>query len=89
MDQAAEILVIIVSSVLSVFLIVAIILGIYLIKLTAEIRRLAKSAGDTVSHIDSAVVGVSRLTSPIFIAEMVNRYIKKFTSKAKKGKKNV
>ncbi|OJU87616.1 hypothetical protein BGO17_01305 [Candidatus Saccharibacteria bacterium 49-20] len=89
MDQAAEILVIIVSSVLSVFLIVAIILGIYLIKLTAEIRRLAKSASDTVSHIDNAVVGVSRLTSPIFIAEMVNRYIKKFTSKTKKGKKDV
>lgn len=87
MDQAAEILVIIVSSVLSIFLIVAITLGIYLIKLTAEIRRLAKSAQSTVSHIDSAVVGVSRLTSPVFIAEMVNRYIKKFVSKTKKGKK--
>jgi len=87
MDQAAEILVIIVSSVLSIFLIVAIILGIYLIKLTAEIRRLAKSAQDTVSHIETAVVGVSRLTSPLFIAEMVNRYIKKFTSKTKRGSK--
>jgi len=86
MDQAAEILVIIVSSVLSIFLIVAIILGIYLVKLTSEIRKLAKSAQDTVSHIDSAVVGVSKLTSPIFIAEMVNRYIKKFTTKTKKGK---
>lgn len=85
MDQAAEILVIIVSSVLSVFLVVAIILGIYLIKLTAEIRRLAATAQNTVSHIDSAVVGVSKLTSPLFVAEMVNRYIKKFTSK--KGKK--
>lgn len=87
MDQAAEILVIIVSSVLSVFLIVAIILGIYLIKLTSEIRRLAKSTQDTISHIDTAVVGVTRITSPIFIAEMVNRYIKKFTSKTKRGKK--
>ena len=87
MDQAAEILVIIVSSVLSVFLIVAIILGIYLIRLTSEIRRLAKSAQSTVSHIDNAVVGVSKLTSPLFIAEMVNRYIKKFTTKVKKGKK--
>lgn len=87
MDQAAEILVIIVSSVLSIFLVVAIILGIYLIKLTAEIRRLAKSAQDTVSHIETAVVGVSRITSPLFIAEMVNRYIKKFTSKTKRGSK--
>lgn len=84
MDQAAEILVIIVSSVLSIFLVVAIILGIYLIKLTAEIRRLAKSAQSTVSHIDSAVTGVSRLTSPIFVAELVGKYIKKFTKKGKK-----
>lgn len=88
MDQAAEILVIIVSSVLSVFLVVAIILGIYLIKLTSEIRKLTKSAQDTVSHIDNAVVGVSRLSSPLFIAEMVNRYIKKFfKSDSKKGSK--
>lgn len=87
MDQAAEILVIIVSSVLSVFLVVAIILGIYLIKLTSEIRRLTKTAQNTVSHIDSAVVGVSRITSPIFIAEMVNRYIKKFVPRHKKGSK--
>ena len=87
MDQAAEILVIIVSSVLSIFLIVAIILGIYLIKLTSEIKKLAKSAHDTVSHVEAAAAGVSRLTSPIFIAEMVSRYIKKFTGKTKKGKK--
>ena len=83
MDQAAEILVIIVSSVLTVFLIIAIILGIYLVRLTAEIRRLAKTAQNTVSHIDNAVVGVSKLTSPLFVAEMVNRYIKKFTTKKK------
>lgn len=84
MDQAAEILVIIVSSVLSIFLIVAIILGIYLIKLTAEIRRIAKTAQNAVNHIDTAVVGVTRLTSPVFIAEMIGRYVKKFTKK--KGK---
>ena len=84
MDQAAEILVIIVSSVLSVFLVVAIILGIYLIKLTAEIRHLAKTAQNTVDHIDSAVVGVSRLTSPMFVAQIVGKYIKKFTKKGKK-----
>lgn len=87
MDQAAEILVIIVSSVLSIFLVVAIILGIYLIKLTSEIRRLAKSAQSTVSHIDNAVVGVSKLTSPMYIAGLVNNYIKKFTTKTKRGKK--
>jgi len=88
MDQAAEILVIIVSAILCIFLIVGIVLGVYLVRLTAEIRRLARTAQDTVSHIEGAVVGVSRLTSPLFVAEMVNRYIKKFTKASKKGGKS-
>lgn len=82
MDQAAEILVIIVSSVLFLFLVVGIILGVYLIRLTAEIRRLTKSAQDTVSTIESAVSGAVRAASPVYVAQMVNRYIKKY----KKGK---
>lgn len=81
MENAAEILVIILSVTLSVFLIVAIILGIYLIKLTAEIRTITKSAQSAVDHIDTAVSNVSRLTSPVLVAEMVGKYIKKFTSK--------
>lgn len=84
MDQAAEILVIIVSGVLLIFLIVAITLAVYLIRLTSEIRRIAKSAQQTVSHIETAVIGVSRITSPIYVAEMLNRYIKKFSSTSKK-----
>ena len=86
MDQAAEILVIIVSTVLSIFLIVAIILAIYLIKLTSEIRAIAKRAESTVSHIDNAVVSVSKLSSPLFVAEMINRYVKKFVIKKKRSK---
>lgn len=84
MSNAAEILVIIVSSVLALFLIVSIILGIYLIKLTAEIRKLARSAQNTVDGIGSAVNGVARLVSPMFVADLVGKYIKKFTKK--KGK---
>lgn len=83
MDQAAEILVIIVSSVLAIFLIVGIVLGIYLVKLTGEIRRLTKSAQSTVSHIDSAVSGVGKFTSPLFVAKFVSTFIKKVTKKRK------
>jgi cobalamin biosynthesis protein CobD/CbiB len=83
-QNASEILLIIVSSVLSIFLIVAIILGIYLIKLTAEIRSLAKTAKGAVDHIDSAANGISKLVSPMFVANLVGQYIKKFTKKGKK-----
>ncbi|MFZ1301953.1 MAG: hypothetical protein WAQ27_05290 [Candidatus Microsaccharimonas sp.] len=83
-QNASEILLIVVSSVLSVFLIVAIILGIYLIKLTSEIRELAKTAQNTVDHIDTAVTGVSKLVSPMVVASMIGQYIKKFIKKGNK-----
>lgn len=83
MNTAAEILVIILSVFLAVFLILGIILSVYLIKLTRDIRAVTKSAGRTVSHIESAVSGVTKLTSPIFVAEIVGRYIKKFMKKRK------
>jgi uncharacterized protein YoxC len=83
MNTPAEILVIILSVFLAIFLVVGIILSIYLIKLTRDIRAVTKSAGRTVSHIESAVSGVAKLTSPLFLAEIIGRYIKKFTKKKK------
>ena len=82
-NPAAEILVIILSIFLAIFLLLGIILSIYLIKLSKEIREITKSASRTVGHIESAVSGVARLTSPIFLAEIFGRYIKKFTKKTK------
>ena len=86
MGSAAEILVIILAVVLSVFLIVGIILTIYLIRLSAEIRRIAKTAAHAVDSVESVVSSVTKLTSPLFIAEIVGRYIKKFAKTSKKGK---
>ncbi len=83
MNSASEILVIILSVFLALFLLLGIILTIYLIRITKQIRHITQSAERTVSHIESAVSGVSRLTSPFFVAEMVGKYIKKFM----KGKK--
>jgi sensor domain CHASE-containing protein len=86
MGSASEILVIILAVVLSVFLIVGIILTIYLIRLSAEIRRMAKSAAHAVGSVESAVSTMTKLTSPLFVAEIVGRYIKKFTKTSKKEK---
>ena len=83
MSPAAEILVIILSVFLAIFLVVAIILGIYLIRLSAEIRKIASTAQKTVDHIENTVDGVSRLVSPMFLADVVGRAIKTFTNKSK------
>jgi uncharacterized protein YoxC len=86
MSSAAEVLVIILAIVLSVFLIVGTILTIYLIRLSAEIRRMAKSAAQAVDSVESAVTGISRLTSPIFVAELISKYINKLSKHSGKGK---
>jgi uncharacterized protein YoxC len=73
---AYEILVIILSSTLAIFLILAIILTIYLIKLTSEIRKVTESAGRTVDNIETVVLGATKIASPLFVAEMIGRFIK-------------
>lgn len=86
MSSAAEVLVIILSIVLSIFLIVGVVLLIYLIRLSAEIRRIAQSAQKTVDDIGDTVSGFAKIASPMFFADIIARYIKKFTHTSKKGK---
>lgn len=85
MNSAAEILVIILSIFLAFFLILGIILTIYLISLTRQIRKVTRSAERTVDNLESVVTGFARVLSPMFMAEMINRFIKSF--KKKKGDK--
>jgi len=86
MSSAAEILVVILAIFLAVFLIVGIILAIYLIRLSAEIKRIAETTHHAVSSVDSVVSTAAKLASPMFVAELVGRYVKKFTKTSKKGK---
>ena len=83
MSSAAEILVIIVSIVLSLFLLIGIILGIYLIRLTAEIKRIAKTAERTVDSIGGAVEGIARMTSPGVAAYTIGQFVKRFKKSRK------
>lgn len=89
MDTATFVLVIILSIFLAIFLVVGIVLAVYLIRLTAEIRKIAASAQKTVDHIESAVSGFTKVTSPIFVTEIVDRLVKRFvkSQKHKEAKK--
>ena len=85
MSPAAEILVIILSIFLAFFLALGIALIIYLIVLTRQIRKVTKSAERTVENLGSVVTGFTRVVSPLFVAEMVSKFIKKI-KKDKGGK---
>jgi len=87
MSTAAEILVIILSVFLAIFLVLGIILLIYLIRLSAEIRRITEAARRTMDSVESAVVGVSRFVSPTILAATFQKQIMKFIKQMKKDKK--
>ena len=81
MSSSAEILIIILSVTLTFFLILGMVLFIYLIILTREIRKVTRSAERTVGSLESVVSGFSKIISPIFVAEMFSGFVKKFNSK--------
>jgi len=83
MNGAAEVLVIILSVFLAIFLLLGIILTVYLIKVSREIRDITSSAKRTVLSVESIVNGVSKISSPVFMAQAILKQVNKF----KKGKK--
>jgi uncharacterized protein YoxC len=84
-SPAAEILVVILSIFLAFFLALGITLAIYLIKLTRDIREVTKSAGRTVSHLEAAVSGISKIAQPLFLLDLVKNLMKRF-NKSKRSK---
>lgn len=85
MNIAAEILVIILSVTLTVFLIFAIILTVYLINLTRQIRKVTDSAERTVDNIESAVSHAVKVSFPVLFAGMIAKIFNK-NNKEKKEK---
>jgi len=73
----AQILVIILSVFLAIFLLLAIILVVMLIKVTRQIKTVASSAQRTAAHMESAVAGFSKVSSPIFVLGLVKKIFNK------------
>lgn len=73
----AQILVIILSVFLAIFLLLAIILVVMLIRVTRQIKTVANSAQNTVEHMESAVAGFSRFSSPMFVFGLVKKLFNK------------
>lgn len=86
MDIAAEILVIILSVTLTVFLTVGIILTIYLIKLTRQIRKVTASAERTVDGIEMVVTSAVKMSIPVLITNLVAKFINKYKKNNKESK---
>lgn len=73
----AQVLVIILSIFLAIFLLLAIVLVAMLIKVTRQIKTVTNSAQRTVEHMESAVAGFSKFSSPMAIFGLVKKIINK------------
>lgn len=75
--DAMQLLVIILSSFLAVFLLLAVILVVLLIKVTRQIKSVTTTAQSTVEKFSAIATSVTKVTSPALIAKMVMDQIKK------------
>lgn len=78
-----QILVIILSVFLAVFLLSGIILTIQLIRVTKQIRMIATTTQSAVDRVSNLASTAGKIISPAFIAKFVTDQFKKYNKKSK------
>jgi hypothetical protein len=71
MDTASEILVIIVSSILAIFLLVLIVIGVYTVKILKQVRRITERAENVAGSVEAAASAFERTASPLAILKLI------------------
>lgn len=79
--DAMQILVIILSFFLALFLILGIILTVQLIRVTKQIRMIASTTQSAVERVNNFATTATKLASPAFLAKFVADQFKKYKKK--------
>ena len=87
MENAPEILVIILSSFLALFLLLGIILLILIIKLVLIVKRVTKKAEELADKAEAIGDFVQHATTPIIIGKLFSRMSDKIFSRSSKSKR--
>lgn len=85
MEDAALVLVIIVSSVLAVFLIVLIVAIVYFVGILKQVKRITQRAEDVAETMESAANIFQRTASPLAVLKIIGDIVDK-ASKIRKRK---
>jgi hypothetical protein len=75
MNTASEVLVIIVSSILAIFLIVLIIAVVYTIKILKQVRRITDRAENVAGSVEAAASTFERAASPLAVLKIVGSIV--------------
>ena len=89
MDEASQILVIILSAALAVFLVLGIMLLVMLIRLSGQIKKTATSIRATSESVEGLVTSIAKLVSPAIVAKTIKEVFDKIkpSKSSKKEKK--
>ena len=85
---AAEILVIILSIALAVFLVLGIVLTVYLIIIAKKIKRIADTAEQGVNGFVGMVANLQRMVAPAMVTRVFTEIIDRFTNNRKDKKED-
>lgn len=84
MQDAAEILVIILSTFLALFLLLAIILVVLVIKITKQIKSVTQAAKSTVDTANGFVSTLGKTAAPAMISKYIAQAVTAFVAKKKR-----
>ena len=71
MDTASEVLIIIVSCIMSLFLITLILVLIYVLKILKQLRRITERAENVAGSVEAAATTFERAASPLAILKLI------------------
>ena len=84
MDGAAQLLLIIVSSVLSVFLVALIIALVFLIQLLRRVKKLSERADHVADSVEAAANAFQKTAAPLAVFKFVSSVVKNI-NKSRRG----
>jgi hypothetical protein len=86
METASLVLLIVVSSALTIFLIVMIVAVSYFIGILKQVKRIAIQAESAVDSIESAAATFQRSASPLAVLKIIGNIVNQASKFNKKGK---
>jgi hypothetical protein len=85
MDTASEVLLIIVSSILAIFLIILIAAIVYAVKILRQVKRITERAENVAGSVEAAAAAFGKTAGPLAVLKIIGKIMAQ-ANKSRKGK---
>ena len=86
MNTASEVLLIIVSAILAIFLLVLIAATIYVVKILRQVKRITERAETVAGSVEAAASAFGRTAAPLAVLKIISKIVKQ-SNRTRKGRK--